>query len=81
MRFLFGSRRVCHRWLGSGLGHNGPILDAAKELANPLPDLGPAREPAPVSTNQAHEFIALVDGKLVILWRTISAGVAQAVHQ
>src|ERR1700760_748706 len=50
----------------SGMGRlsdiHAPGRQFAEEPVNLLPDLRPAREPAPVHADQSHQPIALIDG-------------------
>src|ERR1700730_6506420 len=61
--------------------HRGPFFQSLEEASNLLPDFGSAGQPAPVSTNQAHQFVTLVDVKQIILRSSKSADMSNPVHE
>src|SRR3981081_695797 len=64
------------------LSHDrAPRFHSCEDSADLLPDFGSAGNPAPVSTNQAHQFVTLVDGKQIILRSSKSADMSNPVHE
>src|SRR6516225_9677890 len=55
------------------------FLQARKESGHLPPDLRAARKPSPVSTNQTHQFVALVDRSEIILVAICAATCAHTI--
>src|SRR5208282_1771755 len=61
--------------------HGRPTLQSIEELADLLPHFGSPGKPMPVRANEAHEFVTLVDREHVVLRRSISPDVSNAIHE
>src|ERR1700733_2582317 len=71
--------------LRSGIGflfHNrGSLFQFVEKARNLLPDLGSTGKAAPVGANQSDQLVAFVDRQQIILWRSKSAGVPDAIDE